>query len=363
LYTDMHAFLKGGKIKEKTSDEGSSSKQISVKKKKGPIPWVEKYRPKTVTDVAYQDEVVSVLKKSLEGADLPNLLFYGPPGTGKTSTILAAARDLFGDMYRERILELNASDERGIQVVRDKVKNFAQLSASGTRPDGKACPAFKIIILDEADSMTKDAQSALRRTMEKEGRTTKFCLICNYVSRIIEPITSRCAKFRFKPLAHDILKTRLKMIVEAEQVNITDHGIEAIIKTSEGDLRKAITTLQSCYRLKGGSQVDQEDVFEISGCIPNRFLDNLLDVCQQNSFDRLQTQVDEFMCEGFSISQLINQLHERLIMEDGGLTDNQKSALAERFAVAEHRLIDGADEYLQLMDVTTHIMQTLATVA
>eukprot|EP00088_Acartia_fossae_P065366 TRINITY_DN8059_c0_g1_i1.p1 TRINITY_DN8059_c0_g1~~TRINITY_DN8059_c0_g1_i1.p1 ORF type:complete len:360 (-),score=96.53 TRINITY_DN8059_c0_g1_i1:546-1625(-) len=359
----MHAFLKGGKaeFKEKTAE--SSSKQVGVKKRKGPVPWVEKYRPKTVTDVAYQDEVVSVLKKSLEGADLPNLLFYGPPGTGKTSTILAAARDLFGDMYRDRILELNASDERGIQVVREKVKNFAQLSASGTRPDGKPCPAFKIIILDEADSMTKDAQSALRRTMEKEGRTTKFCLICNYVSRIIEPITSRCAKFRFKPLAHDILQTRLKMIVEAENVNISSEGIEAVIKTSEGDLRKAITTLQSCFRLKGGSEVSREDVYEISGVIPERYIDSLLDVCQLNSFDRLQTQVDEFMCEGFSVSQLINQLHERLIMQDGGLTDNQKSALAEKLAVAEHRLIEGADEYLQLSDVACCIMRTLASVA
>jgi len=327
------------------------------------VPWVEKYRPKTVTDVAYQDEVVSVLKKSLEGADLPNLLFYGPPGTGKTSTILAAARDLFGDMYKDRILELNASDERGIQVVREKVKNFAQLSASGVRSDGRSCPAFKIIILDEADSMTKDAQSALRRTMEKEGRSTKFCLICNYVSRIIEPITSRCAKFRFKLLAKDILHARLDMIIKEENVTISEEGIEAIIKTSEGDLRKAITTLQSSYRLRGGSEIRKGDVYEISGVIGDRYIDALLDVCQLNSFERLQVQVDEFMCEGFSVSQLINQLHERLITQEGGLTDNQKSLLAERFAVAEHKLIEGADEYLQLLDVTSFIMETLARAA
>lgn len=327
------------------------------------MPWVEKYRPKTVTDVAYQDEVVSVLKKSLEGADIPNLLFYGPPGTGKTSTILAAARDLFGDMYKDRILELNASDERGIQVVREKVKNFAQLSASGVRSDGRSCPAFKIIILDEADSMTKDAQSALRRTMEKEGRSTKFCLICNYVSRIIEPITSRCAKFRFKLLAKDILHARLDMIIKAENVTISEEGIEAIIKTSEGDLRKAITTLQSSYRLRGGSEIRKEDVYEISGVIGDRYIDALLDVCQLNSFERLQVQVDEFMCEGFSVSQLINQLHERLITQEGGLTDNQKSLLAERFAVAEHKLIEGADEYLQMLDVTSFIMETLARAA
>ncbi|XP_023323635.1 replication factor C subunit 4 [Eurytemora carolleeae] len=357
----MQAFLKGGSsgIKE---NAGFSSKQVGGKRRKGPIPWVEKYRPRTVEDVAYQDEVVAVLKKSLEGADLPNLLFYGPPGTGKTSTILAAARDLFGDIYRDRILELNASDERGIQVVREKVKNFAQLTASGTRPDGKPCPPFKIIILDEADSMTKDAQSALRRTMEKEGRSTKFCLICNYVSRIIEPLTSRCAKFRFKPLATEILLTRLRMIVEAEKVNISQDGLDAIILTSEGDLRKAITTLQSCSRLKGEKEICQEDVYEISGVIPESVIEGLLDVCQLNSYERLQAHIDDFMCEGFSATQLINQLHDKLI-SNPALTDNQKSEIGEKLSVSEHCLLEGADEYLQIMAVSTSIMKTLASTA
>jgi len=320
---------------------------------------VEKYRPRSVDDVAHQDEVVAVLKKSLEGSDLPNLLFYGPPGTGKTSTILAAARDLFGDIYKDRILELNASDERGIRVVREKVKKFAQLTASGKRPDGKPCPPFKIIILDEADSMTRDAQSALRRTMEKEGRSTKFCLICNYVSRIIEPLTSRCAKFRFKQLAKGILVERINMISEKEGVTIDEEGMEALVETSEGDMRKAITTLQSSARLKGEEGITRTDVYEISGVIPDKYVEGLLDVCQLNSYDRLETYVDDLMCEGFSGHQLINQLHDRVVT-NSCLTDRQKSVVCEHLAVAEHCLLEGADEYLQVMSLCSSFMKTLA---
>ncbi|XP_064614958.1 replication factor C subunit 4-like [Liolophura sinensis] len=350
----MQAFLKfgsGGVTATKQKPAGSSSGTGDGKKERKHIPWVEKYRPRTVDDVAHQEEVIAVLKKSLAGSDLPNLLFYGPPGTGKTSTILAAARELFGpELYRSRTLELNASDERGIDVVRDKVKKFSQLSASGKRPDGKPCPPFKIVILDEADSMTEAAQSALRRTMEKETKTTRFCLICNYVSRIIEPITSRCAKFRFKPLGSDIMMDKLKEICDKENIQFQDGVLDALMKTSNGDMRKAITTLQSAFRLKGDNSISEEDVYEIAGVLPEELVDRVLKACRSDSYDRLDDSVKEIMREGYSAMLLIVQLHDKVV-EAEELTDKQKSIIAEKLAVVDKCLTDGGDEYLQLMDL------------
>ncbi|XP_042229022.1 replication factor C subunit 4-like [Homarus americanus] len=352
----MHAFLKTGKLGVGSSLAGPSKEKGP--KKKAPTPWVEKYRPKTVEDVAYQDEVVAVLKSTIKGADLPNLLFYGPPGTGKTSTILAAARQLFGDLFHQRVLELNASDERGIQVVREKVKNFAQTTVSSTRPDGKPCIPYKIIILDEADSMTNAAQAALRRTMEKQSRTTRFCLICNYVSRIIEPLTSRCSKFRFKPLAQDIMVKRLSYICEEENVKYEDGVLQDLIETSEGDLRRAITTLQSAARLRDGEEISQHDVYEITGVVPVKWLDELFEVCMSNSYEKLSEFLTTMMAEGYSASQIMNQIHDHIIVNDL-LSDLQKAAICERLAVCDHRLMDGGDEYVQVLDLSCIVMKQL----
>ncbi|XP_053315209.1 replication factor C subunit 4 [Spea bombifrons] len=359
----MQAFLKGATSistkpqKDKASVSGAGSSSDGKKQKA--VPWVEKYRPKCVDEVAYQDEVVAVLKKSLEGADLPNLLFYGPPGTGKTSTILAASRELFGpELFRQRVLELNASDERGIQVVREKVKNFAQLTVAGTRHDGKPCPPFKIIILDEADSMTSAAQAALRRTMEKESKTTRFCLICNYVSRIIEPLTSRCSKFRFKPLADKIQTQRILGICEKENVKISNEAVNCLVEVSEGDLRKAITFLQSATRLTAGQEITHQVVIEIAGVIPKETIDEILVTCQSGSFEKLENAVKSMINNGHAANQLINQLHDS-ILEREDFTDKQKAIIAEKLADVDKCLADGADEYLQMLGLFAVVMQQL----
>nr|CAD7199254.1 unnamed protein product [Timema douglasi] len=293
-------------------------------------------RPRTVNEVVEQNDVVEVLRQCLQGADLPNLLFYGPPGTGKTSTILAAARQLFGDIYKHRILELNASDERGIQVVRDKVKKFAQLTASGVRPDGRPCPPFKIVILDEADSMTHAAQAALRRTMERESKSTRFCLICNYVSRIIQPLTSRCTKFRFKPLGNEKILEHLQLICAQEEVLCGQDVLQLLVDTSDGDMRRAITCLQSSAKLQDkGALVTVEDVLEISGApiahlasqepiahlvsqapiahlvlqvVPDKWLTELMRVCRSKDYSSIEDYVNNLMCEAYAVSQVTSPL-------------------------------------------------------
>lgn len=326
------------------------------------VPWVEKYRPKCVDDVVEQGEVVAVLRESLSTADLPNLLLYGPPGTGKTSTILAAARQLFGELFKERILELNASDDRGIAVIRNKVKTFAQLTASGTRSDGKLCPPFKIVILDEADAMTHAAQAALRRTMEKETKTTRFCLVCNYVSRIIEPITSRCTKFRFKPLCDDKIIERLRSICEQENVDVGEQVYRDIVNISGGDLRRAITTLQSCHRLKGkGAKIEHTDVLEMSGVVPRRYLDNFISVCKTANYNKLEEYVMNLIYDSYSVGQLFEQLSD-FVVTHAGLGDKQKSVICDKLADCCFRLLGGGSEYIQIMDLGCVAIQALQAV-
>ena len=285
------------------------------------------------------------------------MLFYGPPGTGKTSTILALAKELFGpEMFRTRVLELNASDERGISIVREKVKDFARMQLSNPPPNYKdryPCPPYKIIILDEADSMTQDAQSALRRTMETYSKITRFCLICNYVTRIIDPLASRCSKFRFKTLDQGNSLKRLEEIATNEDVNLEPGAVNALIRCSEGDLRKAITFLQSATKLVGSTRAlqikstvnwkkrrvikDEEDddsdsmhvdvaadvivtvknIEEIAGVIPGKFIDDLVGAMQPPShgavYEAVARVVTDLVADGWSATQIVTQVRRAFL--------------------------------------------------
>lgn len=269
------------------------------------------------------------------------MLFYGPPGTGKTSTILALAKELYGpELFRTRVLELNASDERGISIVREKVKNFAKLQISqplsAEYRERYPCPPYKIIILDEADSMTQDAQSALRRTMETYSRITRFCLVCNYVTRIIDPLASRCSKFRFKSLDQGNARKRLEDIAELEGVRYEEGVMDALIKCSEGDLRKAITFLQSAARLVGAvgktedGEVGNEDkmdvdidikpvtvksIEEIAGVIPTDTIDTLVKAMRPGKsrglvYEAIAKHVTDMVADGWSATQVVTQVSQ-----------------------------------------------------
>jgi replication factor C subunit 2/4 len=313
--------------------------------------WVEKYRPKTISDISSQDEVADALRTATQNASLPHLLFFGPPGTGKTSTILALARDMFGTTFKQRVLELNASDERGISVVREKVKTFASVavSKSASAGDGKQAPPFKLIILDEADSMTGDAQSALRRIMEKYTRVTRFCLICNYVSRIIEPLASRCAKFRFKPLPRQPMIERLNFICQAEGVEADEDAKNALLEASNGDMRRAITLLQ-CAAQFNALKIDRSIVVEVSGALPVDALSSVWNAISVGPFDAIIDAVKNVLANGYSTTMLLTQFHD-LILNSVDMHDSIKSTMLLELAKADRLLVDGADETLQLLNI------------
>ncbi|KAL3119669.1 hypothetical protein niasHT_006755 [Heterodera trifolii] len=319
-------------------------------------PWVEKYRPKKVEEVAYQEEVVAVLKRCVQGADLPNLLFYGPPGTGKTSAAVALCRQLFktAQLYKDRVLELNASDERGIDIVRHRIKEFSKVAISSVRVGKDSVVPLKVVILDEADAMTGAAQSALRRTMESETQSTRFFLICNYVTRIIEPLTSRCAKFRFKPLSMAAQKERMLDICNAESVQADQETIEELVNFCCGDLRKSITLLQSLASL--GRQISVSDVREVAGKIPDEEVALLVKTSESKQTEKILDTVRQLMRKGYSATQMLTQLAD-VLLEESTLEPINQCRVFEKMAEAEKCLMDGADEYLQLLDVALTIQK------
>jgi len=301
------------------------------------LPWVEKYRPATIDEVAQQEEVCSALRSSLQTGELPNLMFYGPPGTGKTTVALALVQQHFGSSWRDRVKELNASDDRGISAVREKVKTFAQLALGSTKESLASSKAnFRVVILDEADSMTHDAQAALRRIMDE------------YVSKIIEPLHSRCSKFRFSPITVEFQKERILHIAKCEGVKMGPGAIETLTRLSQGDMRCAVTMLQTAVGFYGEGAVTEEALLEVACAVPDNLLMELMSRTKQaaNS-DQVVQLVRGFLQEGYSGLQVMERLLD-IITQDNSLTDLKKAQCATLFSAVEERLVSGCDEELQM---------------
>ena len=300
--------------------------------------WVEKYRPMKLDDIVGQDEIVARLKTFVEKKSMPHLLFAGPAGTGKTTAALCIARELFGENWRQNLLELNASDERGIDTIRTKVKDYAR-----TRPIGDV--PFKIILLDESDALTSEAQHALRRTMEMFTHTCRFILDCNYSSRIIEPIQSRCAVFRFRRLGDEDVKKMLERIARSEKLTITPEAMDAIAYAAQGDMRKAINILQAAAALK--KRVDEKAVYAVTSLAEPKEVKEIVQLALAGKFFEAREKLHSLLVEsGLSGEDLLEQIHRQIF--DLDIPEEKKVELVDKVGEFSYRITQGANEIIQL---------------
>jgi replication factor C subunit 3/5 len=229
------------------------------------LPWVEKYRPDQIMNIISHKEILDTLKNLMNKNNFPHVIFYGPPGTGKTTTILACAKHMYGSSYPNMVLELNGSDDRGINIVREQIKEFSQSEMFSNEIFNVNKKKHKLVILDEADSMTYDAQFALRRVIETYTATTRFCLICNYSTKIIPSLQSRCITFRFSPIPSNDHIEHIKKIILIENINTNDEVITEIIKLSDGDMRKSLNILQSLHMTFGEEFINIDTLYNNIG--------------------------------------------------------------------------------------------------
>ena len=300
--------------------------------------WTEKYRPKKFGEVVGQDEIIKKVQNLTASLNIPHMLFAGPAGTGKSTLALIVVRELFGIHWKENYLELNASDERGIDVVRQKVKNFARTKAIGNFQ-------FKVIFLDEADALTKEAQQALRRTMENYTTTCRFVMSCNYSSKIIDPIQSRCVIFRFKLLEKKDIEKRVKIIAEKENIQISDKTIEELYEASEGDCRRVINLLQASASIS--SSITPELISTLSSTAKPAEIKIVLEYALSGDFQKSKEKLLEVMLkESVSGTDIIKSIQKEIWNLQ--IDDELKVKLTEKTGEIEFRLVEGSDEFIQL---------------
>ncbi|OEH74171.1 replication factor c small [Cyclospora cayetanensis] len=297
-------------------------------------PWVEKYRPRKIAEVSQQVEAKRLLSRIIETGNMPHLLFFGPPGSGKTSAALALVKELFGrEDAKTRLLELNASDERGIRVVREKIKKYTRTNTPKGKinPEtGREMPPWKVVMLDEADMMTPDAQAALRRIMEAFARNTRFIIICNYVHKIIDPLFSRCSPHRFEPVSPEAQIERLQMICKAESLTVASRALERLMSLTCGDLRRAVNLLQSAAGIH--RTITEDAILEVAVHPPSYVVQSVLSACA--------TSPDAMVVE---------------VVKSDHLSDLQKATILHELGVTEFAVLQGAHSLLQLLSVCLKI--------